>query len=131
MLAAAAAVLGFLGSPVGRYVAIGAIIVAAYGFGFAKGDAHGDKQCAAAALENQAKKHALEQQTLADQLASERKTAAALAAHKKAAEGKIHALTEQIAKSERARKAGKATPNAVAGIDCRVTPAGRLRHLGK
>lgn len=119
--------LSFFGSKAGRWVAVGLVIAGAYAYGFYKGDAHGDKQCAAAALAAQQEKHELEMKAAADQVAREKSVSALLAAQAKNAEEKIRALEKLIADAERAAP-GKPGPGALYDASCRATPAGVREH---
>lgn len=118
-------VLGLLGTATGRWLAIGLVGAALWSHGWWTGDSHGDRQCAAAALENLNKKHAIEAEAFRKQLASAEAAAKRLAAHASSSEETISALQKQI---DDAQKPGKPPdPNAVFDAQCRVTPAGRLR----
>lgn len=116
--------LRLFASPAGKWLALALAAASIWSHGWWAGDSHGDRQCAAAALENLNKKHAAETKVLKDQVESEKSVAKRLAANASISEETISALQKQI---DDAQKSGKPDPNAVADAQCRVTPAGRLR----
>lgn len=89
-------VVQFFLSPVGRFVGFGLVVLAAYGYGYYKGDAHGDKQCADAALRNRILRQKVEINIARDQAGSEKKVAEELKDQQSKLEGVIRDLREKL-----------------------------------
>ena len=96
-MGAALSVLGFFfGSPVGRFAGVAMLIAAAYGYGYYKGDAHGDRQCADAALRAKIIRQKLEINLAKEQATAAQQTATELETHSKKLEGEIDELRAKL-----------------------------------
>lgn len=88
--------ISFLFSPVGRFVGVALLIVSAYGYGYYKGDAHGDKQCADARLRMTIARQKVEIAIAKDQAESEQKVTTELKEQQSKSEEVIRDLREKL-----------------------------------
>jgi hypothetical protein len=107
-------VIAFFLSPVGRWVAVGLIVAAAYGYGWYKGDRSADAKCAAASARVELARKKVEASLERSAARSERETIAELKSQQQKSEEAISDLEARLKKE----------PTVVYSEDCRVPVPG-------
>ena len=115
-------IIAFFASPVGRILLVYVILpLMIFGYGFYKGDKHGDRQCADARIEQNNARLRLEANLAKNQAATAKSVAAELEEQNREAEGKIRDLEKQL----------KEKPTVIYTNDCRVPTPGGVRDKSR